>query len=61
LLYYSAEATFVPAEPDQPAIATSIQNRFDRMEVAGAFGDLGTLVPSVVAYIGVLKMDHSAS
>jgi Molybdate transporter of MFS superfamily len=32
-------------------------NRFDRMEFAGAFGDLGTLVPFVVAYIGVLKMD----
>jgi MFS superfamily sulfate permease-like transporter len=27
------------------------------MEVAGAFGDLGTLVPFVVAYISVLKMD----
>ena len=27
------------------------------MEVAGAFGDLGTLVPFVVAYIGVVKMD----
>jgi len=27
------------------------------MEVAGAFGDLGTLAPFVVAYIGVLKMD----
>jgi Molybdate transporter of MFS superfamily len=33
------------------------RNRFDRMEIAGAFGDLGTLVPFVVAYIGVLKMD----
>lgn len=32
-------------------------NRFDRMELAGAFGDLGTLIPFVVAYIGVLKMD----
>jgi MFS superfamily sulfate permease-like transporter len=32
-------------------------NRYDRMEIAGAFGDLGTLVPFVVAYIGVLKMD----
>ena len=32
-------------------------NRFDRMEVAGAFGDLGTLVPFVVAYLAVLKMD----
>jgi hypothetical protein len=27
------------------------------MEFAGAFGDLGTLVPFVVAYIGVLKID----
>jgi MFS superfamily sulfate permease-like transporter len=33
------------------------RNRFDRMEWAGAFGDLGTLIPFVVAYIGVLKMD----
>src|SRR6187200_16812 len=38
-------------------IATPSHNRYDRMEVAGAFGDLGTLVPFVVAYIGVLKMD----
>ena len=32
-------------------------NRFNRMEWAGAFGDLGTLIPFVVAYISVLKMD----
>lgn len=32
-------------------------NRYDRMEWAGAFGDLGTLIPFVVAYIGVLKLD----
>jgi MFS superfamily sulfate permease-like transporter len=32
-------------------------NRFDRMEWAGAFGDLGTLIPFVVAYIAVLKID----
>src|SRR6185436_10637962 len=32
-------------------------NRFDRMEWAGAFGDLGTLIPFVVAYIGVVGMD----
>src|SRR5262249_7374677 len=47
----------MPGGPDEPAIATPIQNRFDRMEVAGAFGDLGTLVTFVVAYICVLKMD----
>ena len=34
-----------------------MSNRFDRMEWAGAFGDLGTLIPFVVAYIAVLKID----
>lgn len=33
------------------------RNLYDRMEWAGAFGDLGTLVPFVVAYISLLKMD----
>ncbi|MNJ88155.1 hypothetical protein D3C87_56920 [compost metagenome] len=33
------------------------RNRYDRMEWAGAFGDLGTLIPFMAAYIGVLKMD----
>lgn len=42
------------AEKTVPASST---NRYDRMEVAGAFGDLGTLIPFVVAYISVLKMD----
>ena len=32
-------------------------NRFDRLEWAGAFGDLGTLIPFVVAYIAVVKVD----
>jgi MFS superfamily sulfate permease-like transporter len=41
------------------SIATPSRNRFDRMEIAGAFGDLGTLVPFVVAYLAVLKMDPS--
>jgi predicted benzoate:H+ symporter BenE len=35
------------------------RNRFDRLEWAGAFGDLGTLIPFVTAYIAVLKMDPS--
>ena len=34
-----------------------VTNRYDRMELAGAFGDLGTLVPFIVAYLAVLKMD----
>src|SRR6185295_15917353 len=38
-------------------ISTSLRNRFDRMEWAGAFGDLGTLIPFVLAYISVLQLD----
>jgi MFS superfamily sulfate permease-like transporter len=41
----------------EETVSAPVSNRYDRMEVAGAFGDLGTLVPFVVAYIGVLKMD----
>ena len=41
----------------EDTVSAPATNRYDRMEVAGAFGDLGTLVPFVVAYIGVLKMD----
>lgn len=37
--------------------STGKGNRYDRMEWAGAFGDLGTLIPFVAAYIGVLKLD----
>jgi predicted benzoate:H+ symporter BenE len=33
------------------------RNRFDLPEWAGAFGDLGTLIPFVAAYISILKMD----
>lgn len=32
-------------------------NRFDRMEWAGAFGDLGTLIPFIVAYVSLLGLD----
>lgn len=39
--------------------STSPRNRFDRMEWAGAFGDFGTLIPFVVAYIAVVRMDPS--
>lgn len=46
------EDELTPRAPTSPA-----ENRFDRMEWAGAFGDLGTLIPFVVAYISLLKMD----
>ena len=37
--------------------APGTRNQFNRMEWAGAFGDLGTLIPFVVAYIGMVGMD----
>jgi len=33
------------------------KNRFTLAELGGAFGDLGTLIPFVVAYISIVKMD----
>ena len=32
-------------------------NQFDKMEWAGAFGDLGTFIPFAAGYISILKMD----
>ncbi|MCW8908884.1 MAG: sulfate transporter [Sedimenticola sp.] len=40
-----------------PASAETRRNRFDRMEWAGAFGDLGTLIPFLIAYITLAGMD----
>jgi MFS superfamily sulfate permease-like transporter len=37
--------------------SVAARNRFDRMEWAGACGDLGTLIPFVVAYLAVVKVD----
>lgn len=46
------------ASSDKGSILTRPQrNRFDRSEWAGAFGDLGTLIPFVVGYITVMKLD----
>jgi len=33
------------------------RNLYNRMEWAGAFGDIGTLIPFVVAYITIVKID----
>ena len=35
----------------------SARNRYDLQELAGAFGDLGTLIPFVIGYITINKMD----
>jgi MFS superfamily sulfate permease-like transporter len=36
---------------------TQGKNIYDRAELAGAFGDLGTLIPFVVGFIAVMKID----
>jgi len=43
-------------EPVHPFIR---DNRFDRLEWAGAFGDFGTLIPFVVAYLSMLSLEPS--
>jgi len=47
-----ADAAAAPA-----AAPPAAGNRYDRAEWAGAFGDLGTLLPFVLAYIAVVKVD----
>src|ERR1700678_3811204 len=48
---------FFPLRVVHSLANVSSPNRFDRMEWAGAFGDLGTLIPFSVAYIAVLRID----
>lgn len=46
-----------PTGPPKALGAVRSANRYDRPEWAGAFGDLGTLMPFVIAYVSVLKLD----
>ena len=46
-----------PSSPPNTLPTVRPVNRYDRMEWAGAFGDLGTLMPFVIAYVSVLKLD----
>jgi len=51
--------TSVKADEDkvaEGAAAVKTKNLYNRMEWAGAFGDVGTLIPFVVAYITIVKM-----
>ena len=43
----------------EPPVAAAPQAAFafNRMEWAGAFGDLGTLIPFVVAYVTLLRLE----
>lgn len=39
---------------------TAHKPKLDLRELSGAFGDLGTFVPFVLAYISVVRMDAGA-
>ena len=39
------------------ATTPKTKNRYNKMEWAGAFGDVGTLIPFVVAYITIVKVE----
>ncbi|ABK15972.1 putative sulfate/molybdate transporter [Syntrophobacter fumaroxidans] len=41
----------------ETAAAPRTKNSYNKMEWAGAFGDVGTLIPFVVAYITIVKVD----
>jgi hypothetical protein len=47
----TVEADVVGAAP------AGVRNRFNRFEWAGAFGDLGTLIPFIVGYVSVVGME----
>lgn len=36
---------------------TLVKNRYNLLEIAGSFGDLGTLLPFVLSYISILKFN----
>jgi MFS superfamily sulfate permease-like transporter len=55
-LVAGAEATFAPPVPWYLRWTLG-RNVYDHRELAGAFGDLGTLIPFVVGYIAVMKID----
>jgi hypothetical protein len=42
--------------PLEAAITHKTKNLYNKMEWAGAFGDVGTLIPFVVAYITIVKV-----
>ena len=58
---FSPHGTDSPIRPKDGDTATDSRRfRFDRVELAGAFGDLGTLLPIVVAMIFINKLSPSS-
>ncbi|WP_428559537.1 MAG: putative sulfate/molybdate transporter [Solidesulfovibrio sp. DCME] len=53
----SAQGATALSSVSTPTSPGKTRNRYDTMEWAGAFGDIGTLIPFVVAYITILGVD----
>ncbi|HBG18257.1 MAG TPA: hypothetical protein DDY32_03005, partial [Desulfobulbaceae bacterium] len=57
----SAEGLGTSSSAEDPNIMASARAlKFDRVELAGAFGDLGTLLPIVVGMIFINKLSPSS-
>jgi sulfate permease, SulP family len=56
----SPQRTDASLTPEHQNAVESRRFRFDRVELAGAFGDLGTLLPIVVAMIFINKLSPSS-
>ena len=50
------EGEIAETKAAEGAAEVKTKNLYNRMEWAGAFGDVGTLIPFVVAYITIVKM-----
>ena len=49
--------TETPTMETKQSAQKPLGNRYNRSEWAGAFGDLGTLIPFIVGYITIMKLD----
>lgn len=54
---HAKEVTVDNSAHAETASASKTKNLYNKMEWAGAFGDIGTLIPFVVAYITIVKVD----
>jgi MFS superfamily sulfate permease-like transporter len=53
----ATESEGEPLAPSEGLIQAKARNCYNKMEWAGAFGDVGTLIPFAVAYITIVKVD----
>jgi predicted benzoate:H+ symporter BenE len=46
-----------PTAETKQSVPKPLGNQYNRLEWAGAFGDLGTLIPFIIGYILIMKLD----